>query len=54
VVDMGLNSILGEPKEYPIDQLIWLAPERLKNQKATTASDVYAFGMILYHIAAQY
>ncbi|WP_433208823.1 serine/threonine-protein kinase [Dactylosporangium sp. CS-047395] len=52
VLDFGIVGIVGIPDEDDTDQVLgtpaYLAPERLLSGSVTPASDVYAFGLLLY------
>ncbi|WP_432977172.1 serine/threonine-protein kinase [Dactylosporangium sp. CA-233914] len=52
VLDFGIVGIVGIPDEDDAEQVLgtpaYLAPERLMSGSVTPASDVYAFGLLLY------
>ncbi|KAL4458293.1 hypothetical protein ABPG75_013158 [Micractinium tetrahymenae] len=55
VCDFNLSEILriqapGAPAEEGATNPIWLAPEVLHGQRATAASDVYAFGLVMFEV----
>ncbi len=56
VVDFGIAAVAGEPTEVA-QGFLWgtpayLAPERLQGGEVVPASDVYAFGLLLYRLLA--
>lgn len=63
VADMGLSKLITESViESGMSSSVtsggalnprWLAPEILKGSQCTTASDVYAFGMVMWEILAR-
>ncbi|MGI5237182.1 serine/threonine-protein kinase [Dactylosporangium sp. CA-139066] len=52
VLDFGIVGVVGVPDTGAGDQVLgtpaYLAPERLVSDDVTTASDVYAFGLLMY------
>ena len=52
LADFGLSTsqYLYELKERAVETPLWVAPEILSKGKYSTASDVYAFGIILYQM----
>jgi hypothetical protein len=56
VVDFGISALVGETDREPDGQLLgtpaYVAPERLLEGQAGTASDVYALGLLLYRTLA--
>lgn len=54
ISDFGISTILSEASESTtvMGTPRYMAPERLRHEPATTASDVYALGMVVYEIAA--
>jgi len=51
IADAGLSAILTESGEYKLSYpKRWSAPEVLLGRRFTTKSDVFSYGMILYHV----
>ena len=48
VVDLGCATFAGEPKTATRGTPGYMAPEQLRNEPATTRSDVYGIGGLLY------
>jgi serine/threonine protein kinase len=56
VVDFGISAIVGQRDAAPDGSLLgtpaYLAPERLGGSQVSTATDVYALGLLLYRALA--
>jgi serine/threonine protein kinase len=50
IADFGLSIREGESVSGIVGSVSWMAPEILQGNKPTYASDVYAFGIILWEI----
>ena len=59
IADFGLSRQLGSESEYYVVQtrcllpIRWMSPEALNYRKFTTASDAWAFGVVLWEILSQ-
>ena len=47
---LGISTQLGVSKAAPSGTPYWMAPELLNGSHNTTASDVYAFGIVLFEV----
>ncbi|EFA77446.1 leucine-rich repeat-containing protein [Heterostelium album PN500] len=50
VVDFGLSGLQHTITNRGVENPVWLAPEVIEKQEASTQSDVYAFGVILWEL----
>eukprot|EP01133_Synstelium_polycarpum_P001517 gene1517-1772_t len=50
VVDFGLSGLQHTITNRGVENPVWLAPEIIDKQEATTQSDIYAFGVILWEL----
>lgn len=52
--DFGLSDVAGDPtsarlRGRSVGSLGWIAPETARGEPTTAASDIYAFGLVLYY-----
>ncbi|PRW57887.1 water chloroplastic isoform A [Chlorella sorokiniana] len=52
VCDFALSAILAQPQQEQggVTNPMWLAPEVLRQEPATTKADVFAFGLVLFEL----
>ncbi|GAM18438.1 hypothetical protein SAMD00019534_016130 [Acytostelium subglobosum LB1] len=50
VVDFGLSGLQHTITNKGVENPVWLAPEIIQKHEASTQSDVYAFGVILWEL----
>ena len=50
ITDFGLAIVSGDPQRGLAGTPIYMAPEQLSAEQITTASDVYAFGLIVWEM----
>jgi hypothetical protein len=48
LADFGLAAIVGEVEDVRVGTPAYMAPEQLAGRDATTQSDIYALGLVLY------
>ncbi|KAJ3337005.1 hypothetical protein HDU93_001767 [Gonapodya sp. JEL0774] len=53
ICDFGLSKMLQAKSTDVVGSIRWIAPELFKLEPNTEASDVYAFGMVLYELATR-
>ncbi|KAL6054440.1 Myotubularin-like phosphatase domain [Balamuthia mandrillaris] len=53
VADFGASSVAPTLNGRTVDNPLWLAPEILQGKRHSCQADVYAFGVILYELAAR-
>ncbi|EGG24144.1 leucine-rich repeat-containing protein [Cavenderia fasciculata] len=53
VVDFGLSGLQHTITNRGVENPVWLAPEIIEKQEATTQSDIYAYGVILWELLTQ-
>jgi serine/threonine-protein kinase len=50
LMDFGAGEFIGDPGVRPQGTPLYLAPELLRGEGATVRSDIYAVGVLLYHL----
>lgn len=57
VADFGMSRVGGPESNSPVQAIVgtplWLAPEVVRQEPHTTASDVFSFGIVLSEIYSQ-